>query len=129
MWKKMAEFAVVGGVGSACGAVAYGVLTLASARLYENTRPQQKTKILYRDMNNSLASAESLYAVYFIMRPFEFTCHVILVLFFLRRLVRHASHSYNSQAHELKMTVSYTLLDCVGEYVTASFLQCFFVTL
>ena len=122
MWKKMDKFAIVGCVGSACGAVAYGTCMSGVALVYENSLPDQISKIMYRDRSESLALANVHLAVFFILRPFEFSCHIMIVLLFLDRLVRHASHSYNSQAYELNMEVNYSLRDCVGEYALAKLL-------
>jgi hypothetical protein len=113
-----------------CGAIAFGASIPINMKIFDATVPEQIfpmspsniPKVSTRDSYTLRASASRWAVVFHMFRPFEFVSHIVLVLMLLRRLVRHASHSYNIQAHELRMTVHYSLCECVGEYALAKLL-------
>ena len=127
---KLRRFALIGCAGCVCGAIAFGASIPLNMKLFEATIPEQIfpmppsniSKVNFRESYMLRASASRWTVVFYIFRPFESVIHIKLVLMLLRRLVRHASHSYNIQVHELGMSVNYSLCECIGEYALAKLL-------
>ena len=106
--------------GLVCAASVAGAVSFGARMETRNLRYAARAPGVNNRTNYELGALESrVFVIYDILHPVEYFCMFVALGVLLQRIVRHASHSYYTQARD-QVDEGWELRDFIGEYVISA---------